>query len=146
ARDQDIDLDTESGRAAVAELVRDIELNQAKVICGYQDAYMVVNGGLQLMDFAGKHPVHSGPRAKLKSLDAALPFVLITTGVERLSGSVHGPMIDRWLSGDSSVASAMRTLASLATSGADALCSGDLATLGKTMTENHRIISSLGGS
>src|SRR5688572_10869918 len=86
-----------------AELVRDIELNEAGIVCGYQDAYMAVHGGLQAMDFSGKHPIDGGPPGKLKSLDAELPFLLITTGVERLSGSVHGPMRERWLNGDPEV-------------------------------------------
>ncbi|HSI73803.1 MAG TPA: hypothetical protein VK934_11570, partial [Fimbriimonas sp.] len=81
-----------AGRIAFAELVRDIERNEAGIMCGFQDAYMVVHGGLQLVNYVGKHPLTAGPPATLKALDVSeLPFLLVTTGVERLSGAVHGP-------------------------------------------------------
>ncbi|MCC7231125.1 MAG: hypothetical protein IT203_12090, partial [Fimbriimonadaceae bacterium] len=83
--------------ARFAELVRDIEKNEAGVQCGFQDAYMVVHGGIQRMEFMGKSPTDVGPFATLESLHQELPFLLVTTGVERLSGSVHGPVIERWL-------------------------------------------------
>ena len=200
ARGEAPDLGTPVGRVAFAELVRDIELREAKVVCGYQDAYMIVHGGLQLMNFAGKHPIESGPPATLTSLSvgrtpppqpspskegeggrsdapgptlsasfttggnldfeqtstaapsheegegAGLPFLLITTGVERLSGSVHGPMRDRWLGGDPSVVGAMSRITELGRLGADALMSGDWRSLAEMMTGNHRLVAELGGS
>lgn len=132
--------------AEFAELVRDIELNDAGIVCGYQDAYMAVHGGLQAMDFAGKHPIEGGPPGVLKTLDAELPFLLITTGVERLSGSVHGPMRERWLNGDPEVVQGMKKIAELGRIGANALTSHDWPILGKAMDENHKIVASLGGS
>ncbi len=129
-----------------AELVRDIERNEAGVMCGYQDAYMVVHGGLQLMNFRGKHPVEPGPHARLESITAPLPFLLITTGVQRLSGSVHGPMAERWLNGEPLVVSTMERLTEMAPMAAEALVKGDLYALGKAMTENQRLIAELGGS
>ena len=75
------------------------EIEARGVVCGYQDALMITLGGLRLMDFAGKGPVEPGPAPTSRILDAPLPFLLVTTGVERLSGSVHGPMVERWLKG-----------------------------------------------
>jgi Kef-type K+ transport system membrane component KefB len=63
---------------AMGELVRDVERNEANIMCGYQDAQMIVHGGLQWMSFAGKHPVNPGPHPTLTSLDSELPFLLIT--------------------------------------------------------------------
>ena len=132
--------------ADFAELVRDIELNEAGIVCGYQDTYMAVHGGLQAMDFSGKHPIDGGPSGKLRALDAELPFLLITTGVERLSGSVHGPMRDRWIKGDPEVVKGMEKIAELGRIGANALTSHDWQVLGKAMDENHKIVAGLGGS
>ncbi len=133
-------------RIALAELVRDIERNEAGVMCGYQDAYMVVHGGVQAMDFSGKHPVNPGPPAKLTSLRCPLPFLLVTTGVERLSGSVHGPMSERWLAGDPEVTQAMERITELGRIGADALNQQDWNSLAEAMTENHSLVAKLGGS
>ena len=132
--------------AAFAEEVRDIERNEADVMCGYQDAYMAVHGGLQLMNFSGKHPETPGPFATLQSVDAPTPFLLITTGVERLSGSVHGPMAARWLAGDRAVIDAIDQIQELPEPVAQALRSGDLSKVAKAMTLNHRLIAELGGS
>lgn len=135
------------GKAAFAELVRDVELREAGVVCGYQDAYMVVFGGLQLMDFAGKHPADGGPLAKLRPLSIReLPFLLVTTGVRRLSASVHAPLRERWLAGDGEVVSGMERIAELGRVGADALQAQDWQTLAEAMSENHRLVAALGGS
>jgi galactokinase/mevalonate kinase-like predicted kinase len=143
---QSPDLATAEGLVAYAELVRDIERNDAGIVCGFQDAYMIVHGGLRLMNFAGKHPVERGPTATLESVEAPLPFLLITTGVERLSGSVHGPMAQRWLEGERQVVKAIETITTLAAPGAKALRTGNYAELGRLMDENHRLIAGLGGS
>ena len=97
-----------------AETVRDIERHEANVMCGYQDAYMVVHGGSQVGSYAGKHPVNPGPLATLKPIDLPFKFLLITTGVERLSGSVHGPMSQRWLDGEREVVDGIEFLSQLA--------------------------------
>jgi len=145
-RGDDLDLGSSEGLVRYAELVRDVERHDADVMCGYQDAYMIVHGGLRLMRFAGKHPVNPGPVATLGAIEAPLPFLLVTTGVERLSGSVHGPMAQRWMEGERAVVEAMETIQRLALEGAAALKAGDLRTLGAAMDENHRLIAALGGS
>jgi len=129
-----------------AELVRDIERNDAGVMCGYQDAYMVTHGGLQLMDFTGKHPVNPGPVAQMLGVNAPLPFLLVTTGVERLSGSVHGPMSERWLAGEEKVVQGIERISALTEPALHALISGDHARLAAAMQENQAIIAELGGS
>lgn len=133
-------------KVAFAELLRDIERHDAAIVCGYQDAYMIVHGGLQRMDFAGKRPDYPGPPAHLQPIDSELPFLLITTGVERLSGAVHGPMAERWRAGERAVVDGMERIAELGRSGSEALTRGDWPGLAGLMKENHAIIASLGGS
>ena len=126
-----------------AELVRDIELREAGIVCGYQDAYMCVLGGMSYLDFHGKHPIDSGPLGTL--LPAELPgkFLLVTTGVERLSGSVHGPIRERWLNGDETVRELIKELANLALA---AKIGMTIDVLAEAMTRNFQIIQELGGS
>ena len=126
-----------------AELVRDIELREAGIVCGYQDAYMCVLGGLSFLDFHGKHPIDSGPLGSLIPAELPGQFLLVTTGVERLSGSVHGPIRDRWLSGDEAVRENMRELANLARV---ISVNKDIDVLAEAMTRNYQIIQELGGS
>lgn len=146
ARNEPPDLCSIEGKSRFAELVRDVEFKEAGVVCGYQDAYMGVFGGLQSMDFAGKHPIHSGPLPTMTPLTADLPFLLVTTGVERLSGSVHGPMRDRWLNGDAEVRGCIERIAELGREGASALVRGDWANLAPMMDENQALIKQMGGS
>ena len=140
------DLSSVDGRTTLAELARDIERYDAKIVCGFQDAYMIAHGGLQLMEFPGKHPITPGPHGQLQSINAKAPFLLITTGVERLSGSVHGPMIDRWLAGEPDVVETMLALPHLAREGAVALQQENWTLVGEMMLENHQRIAALGGS
>lgn len=129
-----------------AEEVRRIEMDVAGIVCGYQDAYMVCLGGLRHLTFARKSPYDPGPLAESQTLDADLPFLLITTDVQRLSGSVHGPMVERWMAGDATVRSAMLHLAELGQQAATELPSGNWHALADLMHENFAIIQSLGGS
>ncbi|AIE87999.1 galactokinase family protein [Fimbriimonas ginsengisoli] len=146
ARGEAPPLETDDDRIAFAELVRDIEYHDAGVKCGYQDAYMIALGGLRLMRFHDKHPVKPGSFGSAESLHAPLPFLLITTGVERLSGNTHGPMIDRWLAGDAAVTAAMERITELGLEGAEAIQKQEYARLGDLMDENHRLVADLGGS
>ncbi|MDQ2732616.1 MAG: hypothetical protein M3Y56_13240, partial [Armatimonadota bacterium] len=45
----------------IAEMTRSIEFNIMKVVCGYQDQYMIVFGGANYMDFRGKEPGAPNP-------------------------------------------------------------------------------------
>jgi galactokinase/mevalonate kinase-like predicted kinase len=132
--------------AELAEAVRDAEMHEANVVCGFQDAYMVVEGGLRQLTFAGKSPDEVGPPAVRETLDLPLPFLLITTGVERLSGSVHGPMVERWRHGEWAVVEGMREIADLVPPAREAWERQDYGALAQAMALNHRIVADLGGS
>ncbi|RYG38304.1 hypothetical protein EON81_03970 [bacterium] len=138
--------DPTEDRTLFGELVRDTERHDAGIVCGYQDAHMICHGGLRLMRFTGKSPTEIGPPPVSEAIDAPLPFLLVTTGVERLSGAVHGPMGERWSRGETSVVRGMDRIAALAEPGTEALRCGDLQSFAEAMTENHAIMRDLGGS
>jgi galactokinase/mevalonate kinase-like predicted kinase len=138
--------ETLGGQSEFAELVRDVEKNEAGVQCGFQDAYMSVYGGLHHMDFAGKSPSEVGPFASMTALDVELPFLLVTTGVQRLSGSVHGPVIDRWMSGDEEIRKAVDEVIGIGAQGASFLIEGNLEGLAACMNRNQELIAGWGGS
>ncbi|MFH1009264.1 MAG: galactokinase family protein [Candidatus Latescibacterota bacterium] len=132
-------------RFRAAEMARHIELNYLKVVCGYQDAYMCTFGGLHYMDFRekefyrglGEEPY--GTMESLASYVGTLPFVLAHTGVQRISGSVHKPIRDRWLEGDRKVVRGYLRMAHLARMGKKAVLDQDWEWLGELMNENHDI-------
>jgi len=130
-----------------AEEVRDIEAHEAGVACGWQDSTMVVHGGLNLIRYVGKRPdVPYGPYPIREPFVAPLPFLLVTTGVPRLSGSVHGPLQQRWLAGEPLVTESMTELAALPDPGRECLIDGEYGRLAALMTRNHEITRQMGGS
>lgn len=137
-----------SDSVAISELVRDIERNEAGIVCGFQDAYMVVHGGARFLDFAGKHPVEPGPVGKVTDASLGDRFLLITTGVQRLSGSVHGPIAERWLNGDEDVRLRVVRAATQAHAVFHALQAGELTDelIAEAMTWNYVDIKAMGGS
>ena len=139
-------------RYQLAERARYIELNNLKVVCGYQDAYMTTFGGLNYMDFRGKQFYRNAEAelfAAVEPLAAyvpSLPFVLALTGVRHSSGAVHRPIRERWLEGETAVVNSYKRIAELARLGKKALLLKDWPTLGQLMNENHAIQRDLGGS
>jgi len=135
----------------IAEEARRIEFDIMGVVCGFQDQYMTVFGGLRYLDFRDKQPGAEGDEvfATVESLEpfsAELPLVLANTGVRRHSGSVHGGLRERWISGDAAVMSGYHRIARLAREARGALLKRDWITLGAAMNENHAIQRDLGGS
>ncbi len=136
-----------------AELVRKIEYDVLGVVCGFQDAYMTVFGGLHFLDFAGRNSAETleadTPFGTVESLALyvkGLPFVLAHTGVRHHSGTVHTSPRERWLAGDRAVIDGYAEIAMLARAAKRALLGGDWATLASAMTRNHEIVRELGGS
>ena len=134
----------------MAELARMIEYHHLGVFCGYQDAYMCTFGGINYMDFRDKEfhqAFGEDPYATLEPLsDLALPITLIITGGQRVSGTVHTPLRERWVAGERAVVDAYHTIAELARLGKKAFVHGHLEALGRLMNENQEISQSLGGS
>jgi galactokinase/mevalonate kinase-like predicted kinase len=140
-------------RYQMAELVRKIEDEVMRCVCGFQDHYMTVFGGLNYMDFRGKVSAErqnaASPYATIESLASHvghLPVVLAHTGVKHHSGTVHKTMRDRWVEGDPEAIDGFKKIELLARLGKKALLIGDWAALADLMTENHAIVRNLGGS
>ncbi len=136
-----------------AELVRKIEYDVLGIVCGFQDHYMTVFGGLNFMGFAGRNSAEAleadTPFAVIEPLApyiSSLPFVLAHTGVRHHSGSVHTSPRERWLAGDRAVIDGYAEIAGLARQAKRALLSGDCERLASLMTRNHEIVRDLGGS
>lgn len=138
----------------LAERVRRIEAELLQVACGYQDFYMAVFGGINLMDFRDKEGLGREPSEPLATVESlhpylrgvSLPLWVATTGGARFSGTVHRSLRERWESGESQVIQEMARLARLAREGRTALLEQDWHTLAHLMNENYTIVRSLGGS
>jgi len=136
----------------LAEMSRYVELNYLKVVCGYQDAYMCSFGGLNYMDFRGKQFYREAEAelfATIEPLSAyvpKLPFVLAFTGVQHASSTVHKPLRERWLEGESAVVESYRRITEIARMGKKAVIIANWPLLGRLMNENHTIQRNLGGS
>lgn len=134
-----------------AELVRRIEYETLGIVCGFQDHYMTVFGGLNFMDFRDKNSAEPvGPLAVIEPLSRFvppdLPFLLAHTGVRHHSGSVHTSPRERWLRGEKVVVDGYLEIGRLARTGKRALLAGDWETLADTMNRNHAVVRDLGGS
>jgi len=135
----------------IAETARRIEFDLLGVVCGFQDQYMAVFGGLNYLDFRDKEP-DLGGGAVLASVEpletyiGELPLILANTGVQRHSGSVHRGLRERWLEGEPAVREGYLRIARLAREAKVALLDRDWPALGKAMNENHAIQRDLGGS
>ncbi len=138
----------------LAERVRRIEANELRVACGYQDFYMAVFGGLNLMDFRDKEGLGTDPNEPLATVEPlqrycegkGIPMWLATTGGKRFSGAVHKSLRARWEEGERAVVEGMARIGRLAREARIALLEGDWQRLGALMNENYTIIHSLGGS
>jgi len=136
----------------VAERARYIELNNLKVVCGYQDAYMCTFGGLNYIDFRSKQFYRQAEAELFATVEPLatyiphLPFVLGFTGVQHVSGAVHRPLRERWLDGETAVVEGYKHITEIAQLGKKALVLGDWPAFGRLMNENHAIQRDLGGS
>jgi galactokinase/mevalonate kinase-like predicted kinase len=145
-------LKIEQHRHYLAEMLRTIELNYLKIQCGYQDQYMTVFGGINYMDFRGKElyrDLDEELYATVEPLDRFmkdLPFVVVHTGVKRVSGNVLRPIRERWLDGDRTVIDGYQEIARLCQRAKRALLDADWRTFARLMNDNHRIQQRLGAS
>jgi galactokinase/mevalonate kinase-like predicted kinase len=139
---------------ALAERVRQIEARELQVACGYQDFYMAVWGGLNLMEFRDKQGLGADPNEPWATVEplmnhlhgASLPLWLATTGGTRFSGAVHANLRARWESGERSVVDGMQRIGRLAHEAKRALLEQDWTRLATLMNENYAIVRDLGGS
>jgi galactokinase/mevalonate kinase-like predicted kinase len=127
-------------------------LNNLKVHCGYQDAYICTFGGLTYMDFRGKQFYRDAEAELFATIEPLgdyvpkLPFVLGFTGVQHASSAVHKPLRERWLEGEAAVVDSYNRITEIARVGKKAVLLADWPALGHLMNENHSIQRALGGS
>jgi galactokinase/mevalonate kinase-like predicted kinase len=142
----------ELGPHRLAETIRTIEARIMQVVCGFQDQYMTVFGGLNFMNFAGKESLEQTedePLAIIEPLAALVPdppLLLAHTGIQHHSGTVHRTPRERWLAGEPLVRQHYAHIAQLAQRGKRALLAHDWPKLGALMNENHTLVAELGGS
>ena len=138
-------------RHALAEAIRGIEYEIMGVVCGFQDQYMTVFGGLNYMDFRDKGS-HLAPdvqpfaTVEPLSISSDLPFLLAHTGVKHHSGQAHKPVRQRWLEGDPIVREAYDNVQRLARYNKQAIITGDWEAVARAMNENQRVAFELGAS
>jgi galactokinase/mevalonate kinase-like predicted kinase len=139
-------------RYQLAERARYIELNNLKVVCGYQDACMATFGGLNYLDFRGKQFYRQAEAELFATIEPLaeyvpeLPFILGYTGVQHASSAVHKPIRERWMEGETAVVEGYKSMTRIARMGKKALLLADWPLLGRLMNENHAIQRDLGGS
>ena len=146
-------LGTKLNKYARAEAIRDIEYSIMGVVCGFQDQYMAVFGGLNYLDFRDKGS-HIAPDKQpfatveplAPLLSGPLPIVLAHTGVKHHSGSVHKSVRERWLENDPAVRTGYDRIQWLARNSKSVLLNGDWKTLADAMNENQKIQHDLGAS
>ena len=143
----------------LAELAQHVEAKELGITCGFADRYVPLFGGIAYIDYRGK--LHQGdlgeePYATYEPLDRwveTLPIILISSGLERDSGDVHGQMRPRYLeeyrgwSGDRAqkppMVRFMEGAWKTAWQGKMALVAGDWARFGSLMSENHRLVDDM---
>lgn len=143
----------------LSELTQHAEADECGIACGFADRIVPLFGGIAYTDYRGKllpNPVDEEPYTTYERLDEwveSFPLVLISTGVQRDSGDVHGrmrpkyieeyqawlkrggeypPMMD-WMSG------AYET----AWRGKIALLKRDWKTFGALMNRNHQLVDAM---
>lgn len=121
-----------------ANLVLETETKELGVPAGPQDRVIQVYEGLVYMDFAEDLMTARG-YGNYEPLDPALlpnMYLAYRTSLSEGTEIFHSNVRERWLHGDSEIVSAMRTWASYAEQGRDALLERDYATLNRLIDRN----------
>lgn len=126
--------------AAVAELSREIEINDLGIPGGRQDHYAAAYGGALGLRFA------AGGRVQVREigLDARTRaeiekrFLVLYTGQSRISGETINAVIDAYKSGDKQVIATLRHMKEIAEFMPDTLANGDLDALGRLVAQQWK--------
>lgn len=124
-----------SSRAELAEIACQVG-GLLGIVGGKQDEYASALGGIQYLTF--------GEEVQAERLDLSPPLesefhsrlVLVYTGAQRLSGSIHEHVWDQYRAGSVSVREALASLTRIAGEMREALTIGNLALVGELMCEN----------
>jgi glucuronokinase len=121
-----------------ARLVLETETKELGVPAGPQDRVIQVYEGVVYMDFA-KELMDSRGYGDYEALDPTLLpniYLAYRTSLSEGTEVFHNNVRERWLHGDSEIVSAMRTWASYAEQGRDALLDHDHAALNRLIDKN----------
>lgn len=143
----------------LAELTQRVEAKELGITCGFADRYVPLFGGIAYLDYQGKlhhRKIGQEPYVTYERLDAwvdDLPLVVISTGIERDSGDVHGRMRPRYLEEHNAWAGSggeappmvrfMTGAWETAWRGKIALLERDWETFGALMNDNHRLVNEM---
>lgn len=137
----------------LAEIGQRAEEHDLDVVCGFADRYVPVFGGLAYLSYHGKlwhAPLGEEPYVTYEPLTGRVPalrFCVATTGVQRDSGSVHGPMRTRYLEdrrrGHGPLLGLARAIGETAWRGKIALLAGDLAAFGQLIDRNQALTDAM---
>lgn len=143
----------------LAELTQRVEAKELGITCGFADRYVPLFGGIAYLDYRGKlhhREIGQEPYVTYERLDAwvdDLPLVVISTGIERDSGDVHGRMRLRYLEEHNAWAGSggeaphmvrfMTGAWETAWRGKIALLEHDWETFGALMNDNHRLVNEM---
>jgi len=143
----------------LAELTQRVEAKELGITCGFADRYVPLFGGIAYLDYQGKlhhREIGQEPYVTYERLDAwvdDLPLVVISTGIERDSGDVHGRMRPRYLEEHDAWAGSggeappmvrfMTGAWETAWRGKIALLERDWETFGALMNDNHRLVNEM---
>lgn len=124
-----------SSRAELAEIACQVG-GLLGIVGGKQDEYASALGGIQYLTF--------GEAVTAERLDLPPPLerefhsrlVLVYSGAQRLSGSIHDHVWDQYRAGSGAVRAALASLTQIAGQMRDALAVGNLETVGELMSEN----------
>lgn len=92
-------LGREMNRYQLAEICRKVEARRMNIMCGFQDQYMTIFGGINYMQFAGKESLQQQPEEPFAvveplqwpSAQDTPSLILAHTGIQHDSGTVHRP-------------------------------------------------------
>lgn len=131
--------------AAVAELSREIEINDLGIPGGRQDHYAAAYGGALGLRFSagGKVQVREiGLDARTRAEIEKRCFILYT-GQSRISSDTINAVLGAYRSGDKQVVAALRHMKEIAEFMPDTLANGDLDALGRLVAQQWRYQRSL---
>lgn len=113
-----------------------VEAEELKITAGLQDRVIQTYGGLIYMDFAEELQQSRGYGEYLRLDPALLPPLFLAYVLEPSdSGTIHSDVRRRWHEGDEVVHAAMRTFASFAETGREALARADYRQFAALMNE-----------
>ncbi|MAF34680.1 hypothetical protein CMO91_02440 [Candidatus Woesearchaeota archaeon] len=122
----------------IAEEALHTEISELGISCGFQDRYAISHEGMLHMDFTGKEMMRTDdPPGKVTRLTVPeAPWFLCLSNQPKTSASVHNPVRQRFLAGDTTIKEHMDKVASLADEGVDVLKAQNWEKLGKLMNKN----------